>query len=386
MILESQNIFDLFRSVRNRTLELSAPLQQEDYGLQTDIFVSPVKWHLAHTTWFFEEFILSTFPDYKIFDPAFQYLFNSYYNHIGERVARDKRGTISRPSVEEVLAYRQHVDMAMDRFTAQCNDKLLELIILGINHEQQHQELLITDLKFNLFQNPLQPVYHSERRELERAIIPEGWINLKEGIYEIGHTGEGFCFDNELGRHRVFLESVRLSSDLVTNGEYLEFIEDGGYDRFELWLDEGWEWSKQSKGHPLYWKKHDGGWLQFTLAGMRPIENNAALAHINYYEADAFARWKGCRLPSEFEWEAASELFNWGERWEWTQSAYLPYPKYKAAPGAVGEYNGKFMVNQMILRGSSIVTPAGHSRKTYRNFFHPHLSWQFTGIRLAQDS
>jgi ergothioneine biosynthesis protein EgtB len=377
-----------FQEVRAYTEELCAPLETEDYIPQPTVDVSPPKWNIAHTTWFFEEMILKRFAkNYEVFNADFGFLFNSYYNSIGERTRRDNRGDLSRPTVAEVYEYRKHVDRAMDELLAQdLGEEIKDLVILGLNHEQQHQELFLSDFKFILSRNPLFPVYR-ENFAIEEKCEPMrgGFVEINEGIYEIGFAGEGFCFDNELGRHKVFLHDFSLNENLVTNAEFLEFIEDGGYRNFNLWHSEGWDWVNQNEVEaPLYWVKRDGEWFNFTLAGLRPVKPEAPVCHVSFYEAAAFAEWKGARLPTEFEWEAASAKFDFGLRWEWTNSAYLPYPNFKKAAGAVGEYNGKFMINQMVLRGGSVATPAAHSRPTYRNFFHPHLRWQFTGIRLAE--
>ncbi len=384
----SSNLKESYEAVRAHTEKLCAPLEIEDYIPQPSIDVSPPKWNIAHTTWFFEEMILKKFiPDYRIFDEHFGFLFNSYYNSIGTRTVRDHRGDLSRPTVKHVFAYRKYVDEMMLRLLSnEISDELSELVILGINHEQQHQELFLTDLKYTLSVNPLFPVYDKNFNEIECAESnASGFVEIKEGVYEIGHSGEEFHFDNELGRHKVYLHSSAISRYLVTNAEFLIFIADGGYRDFRYWHSEGWDWvNKNEIDSPLYWHLKNGEWFNFTLAGLKKVHLDAPVTHLSFYEAAAFAEYKGMRLPTEFEWETASEKFDWGLRWEWTASAYLPYPGFTKPPGAVGEYNGKFMVNQMVLRGASIATPMRHSRKTYRNFFHPHLRWQFTGIRLAK--
>lgn len=377
-----------FTEVRSYTETLCEPLTTEDYIPQPTADVSPAKWNIAHTTWFFEEMILKKYMDgYHVFDEHFAHLFNSYYNTVGERTLRDRRGDLSRPTVKEVFEYRKHVDENMVMFLASPpSPDVRDLLILGINHEQQHQELFLTDLKYTLSLNPLAPAYRKgySSEETAESETPE-FIEFEGGVYEIGYDGIGFCFDNELTRHKVYINDFEISSRLVTNGEFIEFIDAGGYGDFRLWHSEGWDWVKQNNiTSPLYWSPAAGGWRHYTLAGVRNLPGAAPVCHISFFEASAFAEWKGLRLPSEAEWEAASTKFNWGKRWEWTGSAYLPYPGYKKAPGAVGEYNGKFMINQMVLRGASVATPAGHSRSTYRNFFHPHLRWQFTGIRLAR--
>ena len=385
---EKHNLGQAFADVRKFTEEICAPLETEDYIPQPTVDVSPPKWNIAHTTWFFEEMILKQFAEnYREFNPNFGFLFNSYYNSIGTRTVRDNRGDLSRPTVKEVYQYRRYVDEKMQEFLRQdLSAEIRDLIVLGLNHEQQHQELLLTDLKYTFSCNPLFPVYHAERILEEKGEIESNeFVEIEGGVYEIGFAGEGFHFDNELGRHKVYLHDFQIQKNLVTNGEFLEFIEDGGYADFRFWHSEGWDWVNQNKiNSPLYWSKKDSEWFQFTLGGLRKINLKNAVCHVSFYEASAFAQWKNLRLPTEFEWETASEKFDWGLRWEWTSSAYLPYPNFKKPEGAVGEYNGKFMVNQMVLRGASVATPPNHSRKTYRNFFHPPLRWQFTGIRLAK--
>ncbi|MGI8813301.1 MAG: ergothioneine biosynthesis protein EgtB [Pyrinomonadaceae bacterium] len=384
----SKTLSEFYSRIRSFTGELCKPLEIEDYIPQPTIDVSPPKWNIAHTTWFFEEMILKKYAaDYRVFDERFGFLFNSYYNSIGERTSRDHRGDLSRPTVKNVFEYRKHVDAAMAKLLAgDLSGELRDLVILGLNHEQQHQELFLTDLKFTFSTNPLDPAYRegfapSEIAESKRG----GMTELGVGEYTIGFSGEGFCFDNELRRHEVRLDDFGISENLVTNNEFAEFIEDGGYGDFRLWHSDGWDWLRENRVEsPLYWRRADNEWLHFTLGGLRTLPPAAPVCHVSYYEASAFAEWSGKRLPTEFEWEAASGRFDWGLRWEWTNSAYLPYPGFAKAAGAVGEYNGKFMINQMVLRGASVVTPVGHSRNTYRNFFQPQLRWQFTGIRLAK--
>jgi ergothioneine biosynthesis protein EgtB len=383
------SLAETYLAVRGRTVELCAPLETEDFVPQPVADVSPPRWTIAHTTWFFEEMILRKFdPDYKVFDESYGYFFNSYYNTIGSRTLRHKRGDLSRPTVKQIFAYREYVDRSMTRLLeTKAAADLRELVVLGLNHEQQHQELFLTDLKYIFGCNPAFPVYSTEEApEEKRQSGPAGFVEISGGLHEIGYNGTEFCFDNELGRHKVFLEDFAISGGLVTAGEFLEFINDGGYRNFNLWHSEGWDWLNQNDiTSPLYWYKDDNGdWSQFTLAGLRPLVAAAPVCHVSYYEAAAFAQWKNCRLPTEFEWEAASEKLEWGLRWEWTNSAYLPYPNFKKAAGAVGEYNGKFMINQMVLRGASVATPVGHSRPTYRNFFNPSARWQFSGVRLAR--
>lgn len=376
-----------YKTVRQKTHQICAPLKIEDYLLQPAFFISPAKWSLGHTSWFFEEMILKQhLPGYKEYHPKFNFLFNSYYNSLGDRVIRHNRGDLNRPTVEEVYAYRAHVDKHMLELLERQKtaSELHSLIELGINHEQQHQELLYTDLKYAFAANPLFPAYSDKDLCSDPEEKEGGYINVQGGIYDIGYQGDGFCYDNELALHQVLLQPFSIANKLVTNGEYLEFLEDDGYNRFEFWHDEALNWLSDNKiKQPLYWHKIDNTWYEFTLGGLEKLEPNHILTHITYYEAAAYAQWKGCRLPTEFEWEAAADQLDWGKRWEFTESAYLPYPGYKKAPGAVGEYNGKFMVNQKVLRGGSVATPEGHSRKTYRNFFHPDMGWQFNGIRLA---
>jgi ergothioneine biosynthesis protein EgtB len=379
---------DRYNKVRALTEKICSPLKTEDYVVQPIVDVSPPKWHLGHTTWFFETFILKAhLQNYIEFDINYNFVFNSYYEAIGNRVIRTDRGNLSRPTVDDIYRYRRYVDEHM-RILLQNerpDAKLVELVVLGLNHEQQHQELLYTDIKYILGHNPLFPTYREKALSTTEVNEAPGMIEIPEGIYQIGFEGEGFSFDNESGRHNVFLNSYKISTALVTNREYLEFVKDSGYQNFKHWHLEGWEWVKQNQiKAPLYWYYINNEWHQYTLSGLKPLDIEAPLCHINFYEAHAYADWLGKRLPTEFEWEAASDKFNWGKRWEWTESAYLPYPGYKKEKGALGEYNGKFMVNQMVLRGASEVTSLGHSRASYRNFFHPYLRWQYTGIRLAE--
>jgi ergothioneine biosynthesis protein EgtB len=387
-ITKLKPILRKFMDVRLRSEEICQPLEIEDYVVQPIVDVSPPKWHLGHTTWFFETFILTpNFPSYEVFDPQYNFVFNSYYETIGARVIRTDRGNLSRPSVSDVYQYRKYVDAKMTEFlnSHHMSNEILPLLELGLNHEQQHQELLMTDIKYILGHNPLFPAYKKDRKKETKTSDEKRMLHFSEGIYEIGFEGPGFCFDNEMGKHKVYLNDFAISNHLVTNGEYLEFMEAGGYSDFRYWHADGWNWVKENSiKSPLYWHKIDGKWMHYTLGGLQEVDADEELCHINFYEASAYAAWKGMRLPTEHEWEAASSCFSWGKRWEWTNSAYLPYPGFKKEPGAVGEYNGKFMVNQMVLRGASVATPPAHSRFTYRNFFQPELKWQFTGIRLAK--
>ncbi|MCY0976761.1 ergothioneine biosynthesis protein EgtB [Chryseobacterium wangxinyae] len=384
----TQNLVKKYTEIRQHSVDICEPLEIEDYVVQPIIDVSPPKWHLGHTTWFFETFILiPNIPDYEVFDAQYNFVFNSYYETVGARVIRTDRGNLSRPSVSDVYQYRKYVDEKMQEFFQSnlMNDSIQSLMELGLNHEQQHQELLMTDIKYILGHNPLFPVYRKENTEQNKVKVQSEMISFPEGVYEIGFEGKGFCFDNELGRHKVYLNDFEISSQLVTNGEYLEFMKADGYSDFRHWHAEGWDWVKQNQTKsPLYWHFIDGKWMHYSLNGLREINPDEPLCHINFFEASAFASWKEMRLPTEAEWEVSSNHFDWGKRWEWTNSAYLPYPGFKKEAGAVGEYNGKFMVNQTVLRGASEATPKGHSRNTYRNFFPTNLQWQFTGIRLAK--
>ncbi|PWS30161.1 ergothioneine biosynthesis protein EgtB [Pedobacter paludis] len=381
------NLAEQYIQIRKYSEKICAPLATEDYVVQPIVDVSPPKWHLGHTTWFFETFLLKPHAiGYQEYDENYNYVFNSYYETVGNRVIRTDRGNLSRPSVADIYKYRTYVDEAMVRFLNKpINGELKELIDLGFNHEQQHQELLITDIKYILGNNPLFPAYDKDWETDSSKISETELITIEEGVYEIGYQGDAFHFDNELNRHKVYLNTFSISSNLINNAEYLEFIEAGGYQNFNYWHAEGWDWVKTNQiSAPMYWHLIDGEWFNYTFSGLQKLDKSQILTHVSYYEAYAFASWKGMRLPTEFEWEIAAKHFDWGQRWEWTESAYLPYPGFSKAPGAIGEYNGKFMVNQKVLRGASAATPENHSRITYRNFFHPNLRWQFTGIRLVK--
>ncbi len=375
-----------YKNIRKHTTDICKPLKTEDFVVQPMADASPPKWHLGHTTWFFEAVVLKNhLKGYEEFDPQYSFIFNSYYQSLGTRISRVNRGNLSRPTVEEILKYREYVDEAMGALlNTHLPENVQSIIVTGINHEQQHQELLLTDIKFILGNNPLFPPYDIHFRE--RAFNNgKGYTSIEDGLYEIGFKSKGFCYDNELKSHPVYLGKYSISNALITNGEYLEFINDGGYKDFILWHSDGWDWVNENKIEaPLYWHLINNQWYAYDLDGLKPLDESAILKHVSYYEAFAFAQWKSQRLPSEFEWEAAAPHVNWGSRWEWTESSYLPYPGFKKLPGALGEYNGKFMVSQKVLRGASSATPLGHSRKTYRNFFYPQQRWQFTGIRLAK--
>lgn len=419
---DRQAVLSQFRAARGDSERLAAPLSPEDWMLQSMPDASPVKWNLAHTSWFFETFILRVHePDYEIFHPKFGYLFNSYYNQIGKMHPRPDRGMISRPSAEDILKYRAHVNAAVEQLIEKAPDDLVEriapLMALGVAHEQQHQELLLTDLKHGLFQNPLMPAAYEEASKDVDAVAPEmSWQEMEGGLCEFGWDGEGFAFDNECPRHKAYLHPFQLANRPVTNGEYIAFIEDGGYENPTHWLSDAWEAIKREHWRaPLYWRKVDNEWREFTLFGERPVNVHAPVCHVSSYEAAAYAHWAEARLPTEFEWEAAASLFPltgrfltdgapnapepasgeasggarllqlYGDVWEWTASAYTAYPGFIVPEGAVGEYNGKFMSGQMVLKGGSCATPAGHVRVSYRNFFPPQARWQFSGFRLARD-
>jgi ergothioneine biosynthesis protein EgtB len=410
---QSTLLLDQFNQVRLLSEQLCAPLATEDYVVQSMADVSPPKWHLAHTTWFFETFLLTPYlPGYEVFHPKYGYLFNSYYEAVGDRHPRFQRGLLTRPTATEIYQYRAYVNDAVRALirTGLTHCEVEDLAVLGLHHEQQHQELLVTDIKHILASNPLRPAYRIDLACVDRN--PQGskagWLAYEGGLHAIGHEGKGFAFDNESPRHSVYLQDYQLASHRVTNGEYLEFMEAGGYQNPEYWLAEGWTTRQQQDWRsPLYWEQNDGCWQVMTLGGLRSLDEQEPVCHVSLFEADAFARWAGKRLPTEAEWETAAAFISpqgnfldqgclhpvpegaadpqfYGNVWEWTQSAYLPYPGFQSAAGAVGEYNGKFMCNQMVLRGGSCATPLNHIRPTYRNFFPTSARWQFTGFRLAQ--
>jgi ergothioneine biosynthesis protein EgtB len=451
-VYDRPGLLKAFLDMRAQTEKLCEPLETEDYVVQSVTDVSPPKWHLAHTTWFFENFVLDPNESaYERFHPMYHYLFNSYYNLAGKYHPRVKRGILSRPTVGEIYDYRRKITQRTASLIERANEELLQslgdIVTLGIHHEQQHEELLVTDIKHILWCNPMEPVYRERAPETSTAPARLGWLEFSGGLHEVGFEGGGFCFDNELPRHKTYLEDYRIANRLVTNGEYLAFMEDGGYERPDLWLSDGWYTINEEHWDcPLYWEKRDGEWWNFSLSGMCKVDPHEPVVHVSHYEADAYARWAGKRLPTEPEWEHAvaglpyegnfvdSERYHpataavhpepvegpeavegrgtpnvardpnsvrpelvegrgthdaarlqfYGDVWEWTSSAYLPYPGFEPLPGAVGEYNGKFMSGQMVLRGGSCATPQNHIRDTYRNFFQPNLRWQFMGIRLAE--
>jgi ergothioneine biosynthesis protein EgtB len=431
----NQRLIEQYRKVRDFSAHLCRGLEPEDYVVQSMPDVSPTKWHLAHTSWFFETFVVKVWmPRYRSEVPQYAYLFNSYYNAAGDMHRRDLRGLISRPTVEETYRFRESIDGCVVKLLNDADETLLAeiepVLTLGLHHEQQHQELLLTDIKHVFSQNPLYPVFAEAAAETENGrVASQHFVEFEEAIVSIGHDGAGFSYDNEGPRHRALVPAFSLSNRLITNGEYLAFMEAGGYTRPEFWLSLGWTTVNEQRWQaPLYWVQRDGAWWNFTLSGFRLVNEAEPVTHLSYFEADAYANWNGARLPTEFEWEHAAsglpiagnfvdtERFHpgpapkgegspssngdgspssrngdvalhqmFGDAWEWTRSAYLPYPGYRAVPGALGEYNGKFMCNQMVLRGGSCATSRDHIRPTYRNFFQPEKRWQFTGIRLARD-
>ena len=380
-----------FQQVRQATETWAHHLSDEDQCIQSMPDASPTKWHRAHTTWFFEQFVLVPHAaGYRVFDPDFCFLFNSYYEAVGPRHPRPSRGLLTRPPVSRITAYRRHVDAAIEAALPSLPQAARVTLELGLHHEQQHQELLVTDMLHAFAANPLFPALLPDWAEPAGADGEPSFVPCPEGLHSVGFDGPGFCFDNEAPRHQVWLNGYALGSRLVRNRDWLEFIQDGGYRTASLWMSDGWA-EAQANGWaaPLYWRQQDDGWFQFGLGGLRPLTLEAPVRHVSWYEADAFARWSRARLPTEAEWEAASRnpavLERTGSVWQWTESSYRPYPGYHPAPGAIGEYNGKFMINQMVLRGGSIATPSGHTRPSYRNFFHPDKRWQFSGLRLAKD-
>ena len=411
-----KSIIQRYKTVRKQTEKICKPLMYEDYVVQPIADVSPPKWHIGHVTWFFETFVLlPNKKGFKIFNDQYAFVFNSYYESAGARILRTNRGNLSRPSVEDIYKYRAYIDEQMEEWLNETDlTKALEdLIITGLNHEQQHQELLLTDIKYILGTNPLFPIYKDTTPSNTSTELTNGYLTIEQGLHTIGYQGDSFHWDNEKGVHQVFLQDYAIQDRLVTNGEFMEFIEAGGYQKFQYWLSQGWSWVNENQSEkPMYWYKIEGEWFHYKLSGLQKVNPYEPITHVNFFEADAFARWKGQRLPTEFEWEIAcnhyapnvSALANfsddghlhtivqqnqnnqlYGDVWEWTNSSYLAYPNYNKVEGALGEYNGKFMINQMVLRGGSCATPRDHIRSTYRNFFPTHSSWQFMGFRLAKE-
>jgi len=387
-MLSQQELIQLFKETRKDSEIICSFLETEDYVVQPIENVSPPKWHLGHTTWFFEEFVLKKYADsHQLYDENTAYVFNSYYESVGKKVIRTNRGNLSRPTVAWIYKFRDYVTKEILKLlnNKELNEEALGVMEIGCHHEKQHQELLYSDIKYILGNNPLLPKYNDEFEENIIQDFEQEWIDISEGVYEIGHKSNEFCYDNEKGVHKKYIENCKISNKLITNKEFVKFIEDGGYKDVLLWHAEGWDWINTNEiNSPAYWHRIDNEWHQYTLNGLKKLNPKAPVTHISYYEAFAFAQWKGMRLPTEEEWEIAQEKFDWGTRWEWTESAYSPYPNYQKPEGALGEYNGKFMVNQKVLRGGSVATSKNHTRSTYRNFFHPQLRWQFTGFRLAK--
>jgi ergothioneine biosynthesis protein EgtB len=404
------NLIEQYQQVRNQSIQLSAPLSSADMCIQSMADASPTRWHLAHTSWFFETVILKNhLTEYTPVNSDYNYLFNSYYNGIGNQFPRAQRGTQTRPSIEEIMDYRKTIDQQMLKLLdGEFSDQVNFLTQLGLHHEQQHQELMLTDIKHAFSLNPTYPQYQPSTEQTQQQAERLSWLSVDESVYQIGHMGSTFCYDNELPMHNAYVYPCKIASRLITNQEYQAFVHDKGYHTATLWLSDGWDWCRNiSKHHPLYWLRKDDQWFEFTLNGLQPLQPHQPVTHINYYEAEAFARWAGKRLPTEYEWEVAARQYGaqtgnfvnsgklhpqisadtqfLGDCWEWTSSSYSAYPGYKPFAGAVGEYNGKFMCNQYVLRGGSCATPEDHIRFSYRNFFYPHQRWQFTGIRLAED-
>lgn len=378
-------MLDRYQNIRNRTVEICSFLETEDHVIQSMPEVSPPKWHLAHTTWFFERFLLE--PRTGLKNDAYSFLFNSYYETVGDRVARHERGLMSRPTVNEIYSYRRKVDDVISAMVSDLNENESKIFELGLHHEEQHQELLLTDIKHIFWTNAFKPAYGRDLLNKLKTPVTFQWIENSAGMYDVGATNDQFAFDNEKPRHKTYLESFAIASRPVLNKEYIEFIEAGGYENPALWLSEGWSIVKnQNWRAPFYWKQSVTGWMNMTFSGMQPVIENEPVCHVSYFEADAYARWRGMRLPTEAEWEVACSQFAYGDVWEWTMSGYFPYPGYVAFQGVLAEYNGKFMCNQMVLRGGSRATSCNHSRATYRNFFSPETRWQFSGFRMARNA